>query len=81
VVELTDTTFTINTYRTDNTEFKIVNDGSSAGENTENNTEGVDKSNPSTGDASAVTTSALLRAAAVLVKKSGMQKIGIILLH
>ncbi len=71
VVELTDTTFTINTYRTDtnekiDTEFKIVKDGSSAGENTGSNTENGDKTNPDTGDAGLPTTFALLGAAAVL---------------
>ncbi len=75
VVELTDTTFTINTYRTDtnekiDTEFKIVKDGSSAGEGTASGSESGnkdgDKTNPSTGGASAVTTFTLLGAAAVL---------------
>ncbi len=79
VVELTDTTFTINTYRTDtnekiDTEFKIVKDESTADEgtssnnesNTDSKTETGGKTNPSTGDASLPTTFALLGAAAVL---------------
>lgn len=69
VVELTDTTFTINTYRTDtnekiDTEFKIVKDSSA---NTENNGDGGNNANPDTGSSSAVTTFGLLGAAAALV--------------
>ncbi len=75
VVELTDTTFTINTYRTDtnekiDTEFKIVKDGSSTGDGSGDNSSGSengDKTNPGTGNASTATTFALLGAAAVLV--------------
>ncbi len=75
VVELTDTTFTINTYRTDtnekiDTEFKIVKDGSSTDADTASGSESGnkdgDKTNPSTGGANAVTTFTLLGAAAVL---------------
>lgn len=81
VVELTDTTFTINTYRTDtnekiDTEFKIVKDSETNTEdtntedtNTENtNTENTDdKTNPDTGASSAAATFGLLGAAAAFV--------------
>ncbi len=70
VVELTDTTFTINTYRTDtnekiDTEFKIVKDSSTNTEN--NNTDGGNKTNPDTGTSSVATTFGILGAAAALV--------------
>lgn len=70
VVELTDTTFTINTYRTDtnekiDTEFKIVKDSAT---NTEDNSgEDGDKTNPDTGNSSVAATFGLLGTAAALV--------------